>query len=133
MATHGSNSYFEFDSVDLTTYITSMEIPESIDSVETTTLTGAAGGAKKTYIPGNEDATITVELIWDPALVTALNNKKGSVLGFVAGPEGSVSTDRRITGNAFLTGVTTSTDVNDAVKASATFQVTGGVTHDTFP
>lgn len=133
MATHGTNSHFTWDAVDLTTDMTNIDVPESIDTAETTTLTGAAGGAKKSHIPGNEDGTISIDLIWTPALETSLRAKKQTIGAFVYGPEGSVAADRRVTGNAFLTGITTTSDVNDAVKMSATFQVTGGFTADVFP
>ena len=111
---HGKDSVFKLDNsggslTDISTYINSVDFPETADVAETTTL----GDGSKTYIVGLKDSTLSVAGLWD------------------ATPEGTSSGKIKYTGEAILTSYAQNSPVGDVVSYSADFQVSGAVTRGT--
>lgn len=122
---HGKNSTFKLDTpagalTDLTDYVNNVNFPLSADTAEVTTF----GCDSKKYIPGLKDCQFTVETFWDATVDGYLFALLGAAAGtFNYSPDGTVV----YSGEAYLTAYNPASASNDAVKGSATFQVTGDV------
>jgi hypothetical protein len=122
---HGKNSKFLLDTsagdlTDLTSYVTNVNFPPTADTAEVTTF----GSNSKKYIPGLKDCQITIEFGWDATLDGYLFALLGAAAGtFNYKPDGTII----YSGEAILTSYNPASSSNDAVKGSATFQVTGDV------
>jgi hypothetical protein len=118
----------------LTTYITDVEFPRTVDVAETTT----KGQTAKTYVQGHTDATITVNGRYDstattgPDVVLAGLVGDAGTVGFEFGPEGNANGATKYSGEAILTGYSISSPLADVVGFTAEFQITGAVTKGTF-
>jgi len=132
--THGKNTIFKIDDSgntlqDISAYVTNVDFPQPIDTVETTTF----GNSSKTYIPGLKDANISIEGEWDPTVDGYLAGIVGGDAGdFEYGPEGSTAGDIKYSGSCICTGYNVKSSISGEVKFSATFQVTGDVTRGTY-
>lgn len=122
---HGKDSEFYLDTsggalTNLTTYVTNVSFPLNVDTAETS----AFGSSSKSYVVGLKDCQFTVEFGWDSTLDGYLFALLGAAAGtFNYKPDGTVV----YSGEAYLTAYNPASAVNDAVKGSATFQVTGNV------
>lgn len=133
---HGSKAAFLITDVggverDISAFLTGVDFEPTADMAETTTL----GKASKTYISGIKDGKFSVEGKYDPTpdgYLEGILGDFGTARTFKYGPTGSTAGLTRYTGTCFLVGYRISTPVSDAASFSATFQVTGDVTRDTF-
>lgn len=113
----------------LTTYITDVDFPETVDVAETTTM----GDSAKEYIVGLKDATVSVTGIWEPTCDSLLNG----ILGLAGGgtikysPQGTASGKIYYSAEALLTSYQITGGVGDKVGFSAEFQITGAVSRGT--
>lgn len=115
--------------VNLSAFITNSELSRTADSHDTT---GYGIGAK-TYISGLEDATLSLEGIYDDGADDTPRTELMPLLGgdavaIVRQPEGAGTGKGQETFNAILTDYTESNPVGDLVTFSAEFQVTGAIT-----
>ena len=123
---HGKNSTFKLDTsggvlTDLTEYISNVNFPLSADTAEVTTF----GSNSKKYIAGLKDCQFTVDFVWDATLDGYFFALLGAPAGtFEYSPDGGTT---EYSGEAILTAYNPASATNDAVKGSATFQVTGDV------
>ena len=129
--THGKDSVFKLDNssgtlTDISSYINSVDFPETADVAETTVL----GDGNKTYIVGLKDATIAIAGLWDSTIDGILGAVVGqsATLSFEYSPEGTGSGAIKYTGECILTSYAQSSPVGDVVAYSADFQVSGAVT-----
>ena len=131
---HGKDSVFKLDNsggslTDISTYINSVDFPETADVAETTTL----GDGSKTYIVGLKDSTLSVAGLWDATADAIFGAVVGqsATLSFEYSPEGTSSGKIKYTGEAILTSYAQNSPVGDVVSYSADFQVSGAVTRGT--
>jgi hypothetical protein len=142
---HGKNLHFSIYDAgsvvrDLTAHVVSIDFPRSVDTADIST----AGLGDHKFIAGLRGATITINLIWDDTATTGPDAVLEGLLGvapngltgpggFIFGPAGDEENKVRYTAAGHLTSYSPSSSVSDAVKATATLQVTGTVTRDLFP
>lgn len=132
----GKSAYFNLDTsggtpTDLSAYTNSIDPSETLETGETTCF----GKSAKTYVASLKDATFSVSGPWDPTLeahMDAILTSHPASLTFVLGPQGSTSTQRRISGECLLTSYSGQIPVGDVITWTADFQVTDTVTRDTF-
>ena len=130
---HGKATDFELDdtggtSRSLSTVLTSVDFPETIDTAETT----AFGATSKSYIVGLRDATISVSGLWDATVDGYIIGTEPATRSFIFGPAGSTSSNVKYTGECILTSYSVSNPVGDVVTFSLDLQVTGNVTRGTY-
>jgi hypothetical protein len=131
---HGKDSYFSVDSDNLTTYIDSADLNQSVDMAETSTM----GVEAKTYISGLSDATISIAGKYDSTASTGPDAVLAGLVGgetavaFEYGPEGNANGKVKYSGNCFLTSYNVSAPVGDVVSFTADFQCSGAITKGTF-
>tara|TARA_R110002050_G_scaffold264484_3_gene405306 strand:- start:106 stop:516 length:411 start_codon:yes stop_codon:yes gene_type:complete len=131
---HGKSSVFKLDNAsgsltDISTYVNSVDFPETADVAETTTL----GSSSKSYIVGLKDATLSVSGLWDATIDGILGAVVGQTasLSFEYSPEGTASGKVKYTGECIVTSYSQSSPVGDVVGFSADMQVSGNVTRAT--
>lgn len=131
---HGKDSAFKLDNAsgtltDISTYVNSVDFPETADVAETTTL----GDSSKSYIVGLKDATISIAGLWDSTVDGILGAVVGqsATLSFEYSPEGTTGGNIKYTGECILTSYSQSSPVGDVVGFSADLQVSGDVTRGT--
>ena len=131
---HGKDSVFKLDDsggslTDISTYVNSVDFPETADVAETTTL----GDGSKSYIVGLKDATLSISGLWDSTLDGILGAVVGqsATLSFEYSPEGTTGGNVKYTGECILTSYSQSSPVGDVVGFSADMQVSGNVTRAT--
>ena len=106
---------------------TNHDLNLSVDMIDVTTKDSSGS---KEYIAGEDDATITIEGLYDPAatyswsnLFAAITGKASATLTF--GLQGSGDTAYRFAG--FVMNLTLSGAKNEAGTFTAEFQKTGGI------
>lgn len=131
---HGKDSVFKIDNsggtlTDISSYVNSVDFPETADVAETTTL----GDGSKTYIVGLKDSSLSIAGLWDSTLDGILGAVIGqsATLSFEYSPEGTGSGAIKYTGECILTSYAQNSPVGDVVSYSADFQVSGDVTRAT--
>jgi len=131
---HGKDSVFKVDNssgtlTDISTYVNSVDFPETADVAETSTL----GDSSKSYIVGLKDATLSIGGLWDSTLDGVLGPVLGqsATLSFEYHPEGTASGKIKYNGECILTSYSQASPVGDVVTFSADFQVSGDVTRGT--
>lgn len=131
---HGKDSVFKLDNsggslTDISTYVNSVDFPQTADVAETTTL----GDGSKTYIVGLKDSTISLAGLWDATADGIFGAVVGqsATLSFEYSPEGTTPGNVKYTGEAILTSYAKNSPVGDVVSYSADFQVSGDVTRAT--
>lgn len=131
---HGKDSVFKLDNsggtlTDISSYVNSVDFPETADVAETSTL----GSSAKSYIVGLKDATLSIAGLWDSTVDGILGAVVGqsSTLSFEYSPEGTTGGNIKYTGECILTSYSQSSPVGDVVSYSADFQVSGAVTRGT--
>jgi hypothetical protein len=125
---HGSKAYFEFDGHDISTYLTSAGVAESVDTAETSTL----GRLSKLYIPGLSDGTVPLEGNFEPVVFGWLRAGKQVEKAWVYGPQGNGAGLVKISGNALITALETTTGIGDKAGITASLQITGDIAYGTF-
>ena len=131
---HGKDSVFKLDNsggslTDISTYINSIDFPQTADVAETTTL----GDGSKTYIVGLKDSTLSIAGLWDATADAIFGAVVGqsATLSFEYSPEGTDSGKIKYTGEAIMTSYSKNSPVGDVVSYSGDFQVSGAVTRGT--
>lgn len=133
---HGKSAVFKIGTagtpgtpVDISTSLTDVSFPRSIDTAETSAFSTAA----KTYMVGMSDGTISISGNFDATVDTQLSALFGvDDVSFEYGPEGSTTGRAKKTGVCAMTSYETSAGINDVVKFKADFQVSGAITSGTF-
>lgn len=134
----GWEGFFSLDNsadsvVELTSYIVSLEFNRETD-VNEVTAWGNAGN--RSYRAGlNNPGTISITFRRDPAVDAVFRTPRTPAVGrdFVYGPDGNANGAARVTGKAFITSYSTSSDFESVQECSAELQVTGVITDDAFP
>jgi hypothetical protein len=110
---------------DVSAYLTSAGSPFSADVADVTAL----GNLNKAYIPGLKDGKISLAGSWDPTVDGYIYGVLGGTAApFEYYPAGTATTNVKYSGSAICTAYDVSSDVGDANKFSAEFQITGAVT-----
>ena len=130
---HGKSTDFELDdtggtSRSLSTVLTSVDFPETIDTAETT----AFGATSKSYIVGLRDATILVSGLWDATVDGYIIGTEPATRTYIFGPAGSTGGNVKYTGECILTNYAVSNPVGDVVTFSIDLQCTGAQTRTTY-
>ena len=130
---HGKSTDFELDdtggtSRSLSTVLTSVDFPETIDTAETT----AFGATSKSYIVGLRDATISVSGLWDATVDGYIIGTEPATRTYIFGPAGSTGGNVKYTGECILTNYAVSNPVGDVVTFSIDLQCTGAQTRTTY-
>lgn len=124
---HGKGSAFKLDTVggvltDISTYITSIEMPFTVDTSETTTL----GNGSKTFIQGTSGTTISLGINWDATIDAHIWGARGvGDLDFSYYPAGLAGVV--YTGKCMITEYTIPVDVGSHIASTVTLQITGDV------
>jgi len=130
---HGRNAAFYLNSVNLTSFLDTLEVPFEVETADTTTF----GNNWKSAIPGLTGASISGSGSYDPTNTTGPSS---AILGVIAGgaavpfahfPGGSVAGQRTNTGSCIVTNFTESSAVGDRVTFAFEAMVTGTVTSGT--
>jgi hypothetical protein len=130
--THGSNAaVFLVDSGATERNISSAVTSVSDDFTADTAEVSSLGDTAKQYIAGLKDATFSVEGNRDATIEGYVYGVLGSSKAWAIFPEGSASGKVKYSGTAICTSFNEASDVGDANKWSAEFQVTGAVTRAT--
>lgn len=108
---------------DFTSVGAQVSLDRSGDTAETT----AFGDAAKKYIAGQKDGTFSVEGHRDPTFEGYLDGIVALETTFKYFPEGSASGKVQFLGTAICTSFSESSDLGDANKWSAEFQISGAV------
>jgi hypothetical protein len=133
VARHGRTAAFYLNSVNLTSFLDTLELPFDVETADTTTF----GNNWKAAIPGLIGATISGSGSYDPTNTTGPSSAilaviaGGAAVTFAHFPGGSVSGQRTNTGSCIVTNFTESSAVGDKVTFSFEAQVTGTVTSGT--
>lgn len=135
MAKHGSKAVVKIDNsagtpVDLTTHIDKFSMPREVDTAEVSTF----GLTSKVRIAGLKDGKASAEGPWDATIEAHMQG----ILGFETvtvdySPEGTGTGTRNIKCEAILVSYEPSSDVGDADKYKAEFELTGDATIGTNP
>lgn len=118
---------------DLSAYCDKASLKRAADMLDTTTF----GLNSKTYVSGLFDGTIDVEGYYDSTATTGPDVVLSGILGgaprtFEIGPEGGTTGKTRYTGLAILSAYEIDAAVADIVAFTATLQLTGDVTKNTY-
>ena len=125
---HGKNAYIKIGANVLSTYCNSIDFPATVDTAETSTF----GATSKTYVVGLMDHTMTVEGLVDPTGDGYFEAMKGAAAAiFSYGPAGNAALTKGYYGSCFMTGYNPSSPIGDAVKFTASFQISGAVARNT--
>jgi hypothetical protein len=125
---HGKGTVVMIGSNDMSAYSNSVTFTRTADTHETTTF----GKNSKTYAPGLKDATASVEGIYDNTAVTG----PGAVFRPLVGaasvvmkyrPEGTATGRAEAEVSVLCNSYEESAPVNDIIKWTAEFQMTGDI------
>ena len=128
---HGKNAAFKIaDSIPTTRDISDICKTADLKRDIATAETSAMGNSAKTYIPGLQDATVSIDGYADTTTIGYLNSVYGAITTFEFGPEGDVASSGtpKYTGSCIITSLETSADVSSAVTVKGSIQVTGPIT-----
>jgi hypothetical protein len=137
---HGKNAYIQLDNssgtlVDISGVSNEITWARSIDTAETSVF----GANAKTYITGQNDATISMSGLYDAttaavieATIDALVAGTNASATLVFGPEGSGSGKKKYSQETVVTSYEIGAPVGDVVSLSVEFQRTGATTVSTF-
>lgn len=130
MFIHGKRTFISVDGTDMSTWITSSsELGKTTDTHEVT----AYGQDSKTYAPGLNDATFSMEGTYNSTASTGPRAKLNTVYAgndlveIIRRPEGTGSGLPGDTFNGIMTSYVETSPVGDMVTFSAEFQVSGDV------
>jgi hypothetical protein len=136
MALGGKNSNWQHGTngaptvlTNFTTKTMSVTLNAEAETVEATVF----GDAYRDFEQSFKNATIDVQYKYDATLygqLAAIYNA-GDVVNFQLSPDGTTSTNPKITGAAFVTSFGTPVEVGNLLVLDVSFQVSGVVTFDT--
>jgi len=126
---HGRNTKVYLGSYDISAYLNEATPSMSLDTAETS----AFGSSAKTYIVGQNDATVSIKGMFDGD-ATAVNAVFEDIISNDLTPAFTIAYDGGIgvgndcsIGTAKQTSYDISTPVGDVVSVTGEFQVTGGI------
>lgn len=132
---HGKKSSFKLDNsggalTDVTTYLTDVSMPQSVDTAEASTL----GMNSKAHVVGLEGGTVSISGLFDPTIDAHLTGIKGqdATVSFEYGPQGTTTGLRKYTGEMILTAYDPSGSISGVSKFTASFITSGDITPGTF-
>jgi hypothetical protein len=125
---HGKDTVFKLAGTDITAYLTKEDIKRMCATADTTT----QGKSSKTFIAGLKDSSITLAGPLDPTSNTIFIAALGVSTSWEFAPQGTASGKVKITGTAFCTDYSTSSDVGSVVTVSVQLQGTGDITDTTY-
>jgi hypothetical protein len=137
MPVHGKNAHFKLDNasnslVDISSKLTSIQVPKSFDNPETTTF----GKSAKTRLQGLEDNTISLSIMWDAtidaqitAAIAALKDGTMASLSFEYGPAGDDAGKRKVSGECVVAGYDVDEPVDGPVTATLELEAADEFTH----
>ncbi|MGH9251141.1 MAG: hypothetical protein ACRD0W_16695, partial [Acidimicrobiales bacterium] len=123
---HGKGSVYLLNSVDLSTFGTSMEFERSADSHDVTTY----GKNSHVYLGGLGDGTATLEGVYDDGAMgprATIEPLIGTVVPFVHRPEGTGTGKPGDTVNVLVVSYSESSPVADMITWSTELQMAGDV------
>jgi hypothetical protein len=109
----------------LSSYCNKVDWPRTADTAETSVF----GLSDKTHLPGLKGGNVSIEGVWDTTLDGILEPKLGTIISLFYAPGGSGTTGYYA--DAIMTAYNPPGSLNDAVKWSASFLITGPVTRAT--
>ena len=135
MATHGKNTVVKIDDsagtpVDLSTKFDKFSMPREVETAEVSTF----GDNSKVKIAGLKDGKATAEGPWDATVEAHMQGILGKETVTVDyNPAGTGTGTRNIKCEAILVSYEPSSDIGDAEKFKAEFELTGDATIGTNP
>ncbi len=136
----GTTTFIALDGVNgagtnVSRFADSFDWPQSVETQEVS----AFGTAARSFINGLTDGdTVSVSGPYDAPMYSLLTGVKAaqsagsSTMTILWGPGGSVAGEARVTAEAWVTSVSLSSSVGGRVELSASLQVTGAVTNNTW-
>lgn len=133
---HGKNAYIRVDNAsgtltDLSSITNEISYSQSIETADTSTY----GTNAKTYITGQNDATVSLTGLFDATSATVI---EGTIDALIAGtigsatlefgPEGNGTGKKKYTMEVIVTSYEIGAPVSDVVSLSVEFQRTGATT-----
>ena len=137
---HGKNAFIQLDNsagtlTSLTTITNEVSFSMSIDTAETSVF----GTNAKSYITGQNDATISLTGLFDDVSATVIEGTIDALIAgtlasatLVFGPEGNAVGKKKYTQEVIVTSYEIGAPVGDVVSLSVEFQRTGASTIATF-
>lgn len=137
---HGKNAYIALDNssgslTELSSITNEISYSQSIETADTSTY----GTNAKTYITGQNDATVSLSGLFD---ATSAGVIEGTIAALIAGtnasatlefgPEGDASGKKKYSMEVIVTSYEIGAPVSDVVSLSVEFQRTGATTIGTF-
>ena len=122
---HGKSSTFSIDSkagtpTDISAYVNKIDFKPTGDTSEVSSFSDTS----KKYVAGLKDCQISLDVSWDATVDAILFDLVGEAEGdFDYSPDGTI----HYTGKCICTSYSPASAANDAVKGSASFQVSGDV------
>lgn len=135
-ASHGTKAVFKVDNAggtltDISDYISSSGLDETIDTAEVTTLGGGDTDGAKSFIAGLGSATVPIEGPYDPTVDALLDGIKRLTRDAQYFPVGEGSGSPQYDFQVILTSKGIATGIDDAARITGAFQVTGAITRST--
>lgn len=130
---HGKFGQLSVNSVDLSSFLTSMELPVAPEVADTTTM----GSTWRSSIAGLLGATLSFEGLFDPTATTGPASALWTVftglapVAVVHKPGGTASGQRTNSFSALMTAYDESSTLDGAITFSAEMVVTGAITPTT--
>ena len=136
----GTTTFIALDGVNgagtnVSRFADNFDWPQPVDTIEVS----AFGTAAKAFINGLTDgSTVSISGPYDAPMFSLLTGVKAaqsagsSTMTILWGPGGSVTGEARVTAEAWVTSVSLSSSVGGRVDLSASLQVTGAVTNNTW-
>lgn len=137
---HGKNAYIQLDNsagtpTTLTAITNEISYSQSIDTAETSVF----GTSAKTYITGQNDATISISGLFDATSASVIEGTIDALIAgtlasasLIFGPEGNGTGKKKISCETIVTSYEISAPVGDVVSLSVELQRTGASTISTF-
>jgi hypothetical protein len=137
---HGKNAYIQIDNsagtlTSLTSISNEVSYSQSIETAETSVF----GTSAKTYITGQNDATISISGLFDATSASVIEGTIDALIAgtnasasLVFGPEGNGTGKKKISCETIVTSYEISASVGDVVSLSVELQRTGASTIGTF-
>ena len=137
---HGKNAYIRLDNsagslTDLSSITNEISYSQSIETADTSTY----GTNAKTYITGQNDATVSLSGLFSATSATVI---EGTIDALIAGtnasatlefgPEGNGTGKKKYTMEVIITSYEIGAPVSDVVSLSVEFQRTGATTVGTY-